>query len=177
MLNAVGLTLTALGALGALLAAAQLAGWFLGGERPVIAAAWQHAGASGQLLAGFFAWLPEVVLTALAFHALVAWLGLGLYRRRPWARTGAIAFALAWAATAIGTWVLARWALADYARGAAARAAFVHAVSVLADEVAGASVALGLLLALLLTRPAVRAQFSAGNAGTSKSSADPARRA
>jgi hypothetical protein len=162
MLTAIGLSLAGLGLVGATLAAWQLAGWLLGGGLPPVAGVWRHSGLTGELFVAFFAWLPELLAGAVLFHAFVAWLGLGLLWRRPWARRGGLWFACAWAATAALSWLVVRAALGDLARGYPDRAGFAAMAGILAGQVALLNVALGAALAWLLLQPAVRAQFRSG---------------
>jgi hypothetical protein len=162
MLTGVALGLAGLGALGACLAAWQLLGWLALGALPPVADTWRHAGVTGALIVAFFDWLPLVLGAAIAFHTLVAWLGVGLYWRRAWARRGTLLFAGCWAAVAALAWAVVRYALEDLARGYPDRAAFARAAEALADQLALVNVALAAGLLLLLIQPAVRAQFSAG---------------
>jgi hypothetical protein len=162
MLSAVGFSLAALGLLGAGLAAWQLFGWLLGGSMPLAADAWRNAGLTGELMVGFIGWLPAVLGAAIVFHSIVAWLGVGLLWRRPWARRATLAFAFAWGGLATLALGVARYALADLARGYPEHAHFAAVAGALALEVALLNVALAAALVLLLIQPAVRAQFSAG---------------
>ena len=162
LVTTVGLAFAVLGTVGAGLAGWQLTGWLLLGNVPQVADAWRHAGLTGQLFVALFDWLPLVLALAIAFHAFVAWLGVGLLWRRPGARRTALAFACGWAGLAVLGWLAARLALADLARGYPERAAFAHAAGALATEVTLLNVGLAVLLVLLLVQPAVRAQFSAG---------------
>ena len=162
MLTAVGMSLATLGTLGAGLAAWQLLGWAVAGSSPQVADAWRDAGLTGELIVGFFGWLPLVLGAAIVFHTFVAWLGVGLLWRRPGARRTALAFACGWAGLAVLGWLAARLALADLARGYPERAGFAQAATALATEVTLLNVGLAVLLVLLLVQPAVRAQFSAG---------------
>jgi len=163
MLTAVGLCLAALGTLGVVLACWQLLGWALTGALPVIADTWRHAGLTGELMVAFFAWLPLVLAVAIAFHACVAWLGVGLLWRRPWARRAGLVFAAVCAVTAGGTWIGVHAALEDLARGYPERAGFARVAEALAAQVGLASIALSAALAWLLVQPAVRAQFRPGS--------------
>jgi len=163
MLTAVAASLAALGTLGAGLAAWQLAVTLAAGGAPLVADAWRDAGLTGQLLAGFIGWLPLVLGAAIGFHALVAWLGVGLLWRRPWARRAALVFSFAWGGLAALGGGVVRYALADLARGYPQHAHFAAVASALAAEVALINIALAAALALLLIQPAVRAQFSAGS--------------
>jgi hypothetical protein len=162
MLAAVALSLAVLGTLGAGLAAWQLLAWAVSGSVPLVADAWRDAGLTGQLMVGFFAWLPLVLIAAIVFHSIVAWLGVGLFWRRPWARRATLVFACVWASLATLVFLIVRYALEDLARGYPARAQFARAAESLAGEVALANVALAAALVLLLIQPAVRALFSAG---------------
>ena len=163
MLSTVGLSLAAGGALGAVLGAWQLLGWGLGGGVPVVAEVWRHSGLTGDFFVAFFAWLPIVLGAGVLFHALVAWLGLGLVLRRPWARPAALGLAALLIGLPALAWVTARAALEDLARGFPERAAFAHEAEFLATAVALLSIAIGMALALLLVQPAVRAEFSSGS--------------
>src|ERR1700681_3463633 len=91
MVSAVGLTLLGLGSVGAAFAAMQLSAWLYFGAMPVLAPVWLQAGLAGQVYAWFFASLPALLAGGLLFHVFVAYLGLALYRRRPWARPGRLA--------------------------------------------------------------------------------------
>ncbi len=162
MLTAVALSLATLGLLGAGLAAWQLLGWLTFGSVPMVADAWREAGLTGELMVGFFRWLPLVLGAAVVFHGVVAWLGLGLLWRRPWARRATLGFAFAWAAVAALAFGVVRFALEDLARGYPERAHFAHVAESLALEVTLVNVALAAALVLLLIQPAVRVQFSAG---------------
>lgn len=162
MLTAVALSLAALGTLGAVLAAWQLLGWVAAGSVPLVADSWRDAGLAGELMVAFFGWLPAVLGAAIVFHTLVAWLGVGLLWRRPWARRAALGFAFVWAAVATLAFGVARYALEDLARGYPQHAHFAQVAESLAVEVALVNVALAAALVLLLIQPAVRAQFSAG---------------
>ena len=162
MLTAVALSFAVLGALGAALAGWQLLGWVLAGSVPLVADAWRDAGLTGELMVAFFRWLPAVLGAAIAFHTFVAWLGLGLLWRRPWARRAALAFAWIWGGLAALALGVARYVLADLARGYPEYAHFAAVAGTLAAEVALVNLALALALVLLLIQPAVRVQFSAG---------------
>jgi hypothetical protein len=162
LVSAIGLSLAALGSLGVLLASWQLLGWIAFGGLPPVADVWRHSGLTGELMVALFAWLPLVLLLAIAFHGAVAWLGAGLVWRRPWARRGAIVFAAVWIAATATAWLVVHHALLDLARGYAARAAFARAALVLANQVTLATIGLATALILLMIQPAVRAQFSAG---------------
>jgi hypothetical protein len=162
MLTAVALSLAALGMLGAGLAAWQLLAWVAFGRAPLVADAWRDAGLTGELMVGFFAWMPLVLGAAIVFHSIVAWLGVGLLWRRPWARRATLGFAAVWAGLAALACGVARYALEDLARGYPERAQFARVAASLALEVALVNVALAAALVLLLIQPAVRAQFSAG---------------
>lgn len=162
MLTAVALSFVALGTLGAGLAAWQLLGWAAAGGAPPVADAWRNAGLAGELMVAFFGWLPVVLGVAVAFHLLVAWLGVGLLWRRPWARRAALVFAFVWAALATTAVGVVRYALEDLARGYPQHAHFAQVAESLAVEVALVNLALAAALVLLLIQPAVRAQFSAG---------------
>ena len=162
MLTAVALSLVGLGSLGACLAAWQLAGFVLFGGAPPVADGWRHAGLTGELLVGLFAWLPALLVSAVVAQALIAWLGLGLLWRRPWARHGTVALAMLWATLAGCGWAMAHYALADLARGYPQHAAFAHAAAVIAGQVAFVNVGLATTLVVFLIQPAVRAQFTAG---------------
>ena len=162
LVTAVGLAFAVLGTIGACLAGWQLTGWLLFGNVPQVADAWRQVGLTGQLFVALFAWLPLVLALAVAFHAFVAWLGVGLLWRRAGARRVALVFAASWAGLALLVWLAARLALADLARGYPERAAFARVAATLATQVTLLNVGLALLLVLLLAQPAVRAQFSAG---------------
>ena len=162
MVTAVGLSLAVLGTLGAAFAGWQLPGWLLAGSVPLVADAWRDAGLTGELMVGLFRWLPAVLGAAIACHTLVAWLGVGLLWRRPWARRATLAFACVWAALAASALGVARYVLADLARGYPAYAHFAEVARSLAAEVALVNLALAAALVLLLIQPAVRVQFSAG---------------
>lgn len=163
MLTAVGASLTAVGALGALLGSWQLVGWMLSGGVPVVAEVWRHSGLTGELFVAFFAWLPAILALGVLYHALVAGLGVGLLRRRGWARRGALALAGLWVFAAIGAWLTVTTALEDLARGDPERAAFARAAEFLAGEVSLLSMLIGVGLATLLLQRAVRAQFRTGS--------------
>jgi hypothetical protein len=92
----------------------------------------------------------------------VAWLGIGLFWRRPSARRAALVFAVVWAGLAALAFAVVRYALEDLARGYPEHAHFARVAESLATEVALVNVALAAALMLLLIQPAVRAQFSAG---------------
>lgn len=162
MLTAVALSFAVLGTLGAALAGWQLVGWALAGSVPLVADAWRDAGLTGELMVAFFRWLPAVLGAAIAFHTLVAWLGLGLLWRRPWARPAALAFACVWAALAALALGIVHYVLADLARGYPQYAHFAEVAGSLAVQVALVNLALAAALVLLLIQPAVRVQFSAG---------------
>lgn len=162
LVTTVGLALAMLGTVGACLAGWQLAGWLLLGNVPQLDESWRHAGLAGQLFVALFDWLPLVLVLAIAFHAYVAWLGVGLVWRRAGARRATLAFACGWAALAALVWLAVRLALEDLARGYPERAAFARGAQTLATGVMLLNVSLAVLLVLLLVQPAVRAQFSAG---------------
>ena len=162
MLTAVALSLAALGTLGAALAAWQLVGWLVAGHTPLIADSWRDAGLTGDLMVAFFGWLPLVLGAAIVFHTAVAWLGLGLLWRRPWARGATLWFAFLWAGLAALGFGVVHYALADLARGYPERAQFARVAESLAVEVTLVNVALAAALVLLLIQPAVRVQFTAG---------------
>jgi hypothetical protein len=162
MLTAVALSLTTLGMLGAGLAAWQLLAWLVAGSVPLVADAWRNAGLTGELMVGFIGWLPAVLGAAVIFHLIVAWLGVGLLWRRPWARRATVVFAFLWAGVAALSGAVARYALADLARGYPEHAHFAAVAGSLALELALVNVALAAALVLLLIQPAVRLQFSAG---------------
>ncbi len=162
MVTAVALSLAALGTLGAGLAAWQLVGWVTAGSVPLVADAWRNAGLTGELMVGFIGWLPLVLGAAIVFHTIVAWLGVGLVWRRPWARRATLVFSFAWAALAALGFAVTRYALEDLARGYPEHAHFARVAESLATEVTLVNVALALAVVLLLIQPAVRAQFSAG---------------
>jgi hypothetical protein len=168
MLNAVGLSLALLGMLGACLASWQLLGFAVGGAAPAVAEVWRHSGLMGELLVALFAWLPQVLGIAIAFHFALAWLGTGLLWRRRWAWTGGLVFASLWVCAALGGWAVAHYALTDLARGYPERAGFAHAVQPLAAEVAVVNALLGVALAALLLQRVVRQQFRIGSWGTSR---------
>jgi hypothetical protein len=163
MLSAVGMCLAGLGMLGVALASWQLFGWLLTGGLPAVADVWRHSGLTGELMVAFFAWLPLVLGAAVLFHGFVAWLGLGLLWRRPWARRGGLWFAGLWAATAAGAWFLVHAALEDLVRGYPDRAGFARVAESLAGQVTVVNIGLGAGLAWLLLQPAVRAQFRSGS--------------
>ena len=161
MVNAVGLALGILGVVGAALAGWQLLGWTVAGSMPVVADVWRHSGLTGDIIVAFFAWMPQLLAAAILWHLIVAWLGVSLVWRRPWAWSGGLAFAFLWAATAAGAWALAIVALEDLARGYPERAIFARAAELLAGSVALGNIAIGAALALLLLQRPVRAQFTA----------------
>jgi hypothetical protein len=163
MLTAVGACLAGVGTLGALLGCWQLLGWLLTGGAPILADVWRHSGLTGDLFVAFFAWLPAILALGIVFHLLVAWLGIGLVRRRAWARRGGLLLAAVWVAGAAIVWLVVRRALEDLAAGYPDRAGFAHAAEFLAGEVAVLGAALGAGFALLLLQPAVRAQFRTGS--------------
>lgn len=162
MLTAVAVSLAALGTLGAGLATWQLLGWAAAGSTPLVADAWRNAGLTGELMVGFIGWLPLVLGAAIVFHTIVAWLGVGLFWRRPWARRATLVFSFAWAGVAALAFAVTRYALEDLARGYPEHAHFARVAESLAAEVTLVNVALALALVLLLIQPAVRAQFSSG---------------
>ncbi len=162
MLTAVALSLATLGMLGAGLAAWQLLGWLTAGSVPLVAEAWRNAGLTGAFMVGFIGWLPAVLGAAILFHLGVAWLGVGLLWRRPWARRATLLFAFGWGGVAALSFGLAHYALADLARGYPQHAHFAAVAESLALELGLVNVALAAALALLLIQPAVRLQFSAG---------------
>jgi hypothetical protein len=129
------------------------------GRWPVPAAAWGDAGRLGALVVMLFRFLPLALTLALAFHALVAWLGYGLYARRAWGRRATLVFCAAWAAFSAMVWIAVRPALIDYAQRFPERAPFAASLSTLASEILILVLLLAGGLALLLTRPGVRAQF------------------
>jgi hypothetical protein len=159
LVTAIGRCLWALGGLGAALCAIQfgLRAWT--GRWPVPAVAWSLAGRFGALVVLLFRLLPLLLTLALAFHLLVAWLGYGLYARRAWGRRATLAFCTVWAAVSTGVWLVVRPALADYAQRFPEQAQFAAALSTLATEILVLVLLLAGGLALLLTRPSVRAQF------------------
>jgi hypothetical protein len=159
LVTAIGRCLWVLGGLGAALCAAQLGFRTWTGRWPVAAAAWTDAGQLGALVVRLFRYLPLALTLAFAFHLLVAWLGYGLYARRAWGRRAMLAFCAAWAALSALVWIAVRPALDDYAQRFPERAAFAAALSTLAGEILVLVLLLAGGLALLLTRPAVRAQF------------------
>jgi len=163
MLTSVGLCLACLGMLGVMLACWQLLGWAVTGGLPSVADIWRHSGLTGDLMVALFAWLPLVLAAAMLFHAFVAWLGLGLLWRRPWARRAGLVFAGLWAVTAAGVWVGVRVALEDLARGYPERAGFARTAESLAGQVGFVNIALGVALVWLLVQPAVRVQFRSGS--------------
>lgn len=158
MVTAVGLCLGALGLIGATLAGWQLLAYLLTGG-PVVAGVWRQYGLTGALFGAFFRWLPLWLALGVAFHALVGWLGFGLFWRRPWARRRAIGFAFAWGAIALLAWAGLWVALDDLQRGYADRAAFAVAVKSLTAQIALLNVGLSAALILLMIQPSVRAQF------------------
>jgi hypothetical protein len=159
MVTAVGGCLCALGLLGATLAAWQLVAWLVTGG-PVVAEVWARYGLTGELFGAFIRWLPLWLVLGGAFHAWFAWLGFGLFWRRPWARRHGVAFAFVWAAVALVFWAVAWFALDDLQQGYPDRAAFAVAVKPLAAQVALINVALAAALLLLLIQPSVKAQFA-----------------
>lgn len=159
MVSAVGLTLLGLGSVGAMFAATQLSAWLYFGATPVLAPAWLQAGLAGQVYAWFFAALPAVLAAGLLLHACVALLGLGLYRRRPWARPAGLALAAVWALSAVAGWAFAQHVLEDLARQSAALAVFATGARWLATQVALLSLAVAAALLVLLMQPAVRRAF------------------
>ena len=163
MLSTVGLSLAAGGALGAVLGGWQLLGWALGGGVPVVAEVWRHSGLTGDFFVAFFARLPLVLGAGTLFHALLAWLGVGLALRRSWARPGALALAALMIVLAALAWLTARVVLEDLARGFPERAPFAREAEFLATVVALLSIGIGVGLALLLAQPAVRAEFRSGS--------------
>jgi len=163
MLNAVGVSFAAMGLLGATLAAWQFAGWEMSGAWPVAAEVWRDSGLTGRLFVAFFAWLPQLLGTAVIAHLAIAAVGAGLLWRRPWAWRGAVAVGLAWIGFATAGWFVVRTALDDLATGYPTRAAFARAAEVTAGQATLFGVALGAALVLLLIHPAVRAEFSAGS--------------
>jgi hypothetical protein len=163
MLTAVAASLAALGTIGASLAAWQHAALAASGAGPVVAASWRDAGLTGELMVAAFAHLPLVLGAAIVFHSLVAWLGVGLLWRRPWARRATLFFACAWAGVAAASWGLTHYVLADLARGYPERAHFASVAGALAAQVALVNLALAAALVLLLIQPAVRAQFRSGS--------------
>ncbi|MBS0375819.1 MAG: hypothetical protein JSR73_14670 [Proteobacteria bacterium] len=163
MLSTVALSLASIGALGVGLAAWQLAAWTLLGSLPPLAESWRAAGVTGELLTAFFQRLPLLLMVAIVFHAWLAWLGLGLLWRRPWARRATLGFGFAWAALAAGGYALAHYALGDLARGYAEYRHFAAVAESLVGQVALVNVALAAALVLLLIQPAVRAQFRSGS--------------
>ena len=163
MVSAVGLCLAVGGVLGAVLGAWQLLGWILGGGVPVVAEVWRHSGLTGEFFVAFFASLPFVLGAGIIFHVLLAWLGLGLMLRRPWARPGALGFAAFWIALAALAWLATHAALLDLAHGFPERAAFAQGAEMLATEAALLSIGIGVGLALLLLQPSVRAEFRSGS--------------
>jgi hypothetical protein len=158
MVTAVGVSLCALGAIGATLAGWQLIAWLLTGG-PVVATVWQDSGLTGELFVAFFRWLPLWLLLGLAFHAYMSWLGFGLFWRRPVARRRGIVFAFGWAMLALLGWAGAWFALDDLQRGYADRAVFAAGVKPLVAQVALLNVGIAAALVLLLIQPSVRAQF------------------
>lgn len=158
IVTAVGLSLAGMGALGAVLSAWQLAAWFATGG-PTVAAVWEHSGLTGRMFVAFFRWLPAWLALGVAFHALVAWLGAGLLRRRRAARRGAIAFAFGWAALALAGWAAFWVALDDLERGFPDRAAFAAGVKPLVAQVSLFNVGVAAALVLLLIQPVVRREF------------------
>lgn len=159
MLSAVGLCLCVLGTLGATFATWQLFAWGVLRSTPVLAEAWLHAGLTGELFVALFEGLPLWLALGVAFHTFVAWVGYGLWWRRPSARRAAIGFAFGWAALALAGYAGVWYALDDLQRGFPERAAFAAAVKVLALQVSLINVGLSAGLLLLLNQPGVRAQF------------------
>lgn len=161
MVSAVGACLAVLGFLGVAFATWQLLAWALWRGAPVLSEVWSHYGLTGGLFATFFDWLPLWLLLAIAFHAVVAKLGLGLYWRRSWARRGAIRFAWAWAALAVLGWAAVWYALDDLQRGYPDRAAFAGVAKMVLMQVSLLNLGLSATLILLMIQPSVRAQFEA----------------
>jgi len=159
LVTAIGACLWGLGGLGAALCAAQLALRSWSGHWPVASPVWQNAGRFGALLLALFRFLPLALFLALVFHLIVACLGYGLYARRGWARRSTLGFAAVWAALSGAVWVIVHAALADYARRFPERVAFAATLTMLATEILILVLLLSAGLALLLTRPVVRAQF------------------
>jgi hypothetical protein len=159
MVSAVGLTLLGLGSVGAAFAAMQLSAWLYFGTLPVLAPVWLQTGLAGEVYAGFFAALPALLAGGLLFHAFVAFLGLGLYRRRPWARPAGLALAAVWALSAVACWAFAQHVLEDLARQSVALASFATGARWLATQVALLSLAVAVALLVLLMQPAVRRAF------------------
>jgi hypothetical protein len=162
MLNAVGRALAVLGLLGAGLAAWQLAGWWRAGAPPV-AEVWHHSGLTGAILVTFFAALPAVLAAAILCQLLLAWLGVGLLRRKAWALPAARAFALFWIVATAAAWLLARAALADLAVASPERAGFAAAALALAAEAAIANGLVGGAFLMLLLQDAVSREFRPGS--------------
>jgi hypothetical protein len=158
MVTAIGFCLGALGLIGATLAGWQLVAYLVTGG-PVVASIWHEYGLTGELFGAFFRWLPLWLALGGAFHAFVAWLGFGLFWRRPWARRRAIAFAFVWGAIALLGWAGLWIALDDLQRGYEDRAAFAAAVKVMTAQIALLNVGLSAALILLMIQPSVRAQF------------------
>jgi hypothetical protein len=163
MLNAVGRALAVLGLVGAALALWQLAGWWQSGARPEAAEVWRHLGPTGDFLVGFVAALPTVLAVAVLLQLLVAWLGVGLLGRRPWALRAGRGFAFLWIVATLAAWLLASRALADLASRSPERAAFAGAALRLAGEAAVLNTLMGGAFLALLLAPAVRRAFSAGS--------------
>lgn len=161
MVTAVALSLALLGMLGALLAGWQLI-VMIGGARPVVADVWRHSGVAGNLLVEIFDALPALLAGAFAFHVLIAVLGVGLFRRRSWARDGGLGLGLFWLVSALAGWALARYVLEDLARADQSRASFARVAESLATQAALINVGVGAALLLLLIQPSVRAQFRTG---------------
>jgi hypothetical protein len=159
MVSAVGLTLLGLGSVGAAFAAMQLSAWLYFGATPVLAPVWLQTGLAGRVYAWFFAALPALLAGGFLFHLFVASLGLGLYRRRPWARRAGLALAVLWAVSAIAGWAFAQHVLEDLARQSAALASFATGARWLAAQVALLSLAVAVALLVLLMQPAVRRAF------------------
>ena len=162
MLTAVALSLAGLGALGAGLSCWQFF-VMMEGVRPVVADVWRHSGLAGELLVRFFDALPSVLAGATVYHLLIAVLGIGLARRRAWARDGGMGLGLFWVASAAVAWAVARYALEDLARADPGRAGFARVAESLAAQVALVNVGVGAALLLLLIQPAVSAQFRSGS--------------
>lgn len=159
MVTAVGGCLAGLGILGATFATWQLLAWALWRGAPVLSDVWSHYGLTGGLFAVLFDWLPVWLLLAIAFHAFVARLGFGLFRRERWARRGAIGFAWAWAALAALGWAAVWYALDDLQRGYPDRAQFAGVAKLVLMQVSLLNLGLSAALVLLMIQPSVRARF------------------
>ena len=113
-------------------------------------------------MVALFNWLPLVLGAAIVFHTGVAWLGVGLLWRRPWARRATLALARVGRRPRRSASAIARLVALAVSRGGYPEpASFAHVAQALAAQVTLVDLVLATLLVLLLM-PAVRAQFSAG---------------